>query len=166
MSTAIIDAIGRKYSPPQYDYMFRVELPIDFAGGGPEINHRVYSVNTPFRTIEPFKNTVAGHFFYTAGHGDIGGLSARIEEMADGLTFSYLMDWQKRVRNPDGTYNPPATYLRNIVVVSLDAAGRDLKKITYKHCFPSEITPVSWSYDNSNIQGYEVTFTGSDITFG
>lgn len=164
MSALIQGVMARKREPPQYDYMFRVEMPFQFAGGGPELNHRVYNINSPFRSFDTFKNIGAGQFFYTAAHSDTGSLSLKIEEMEDGRTLHYLMDWMGKIRNSDGTYNPPMTYYATIKLIFLDSSGNDLRRVFYTNCFPIEITPTSWSYDNSNVQGYEVNFSYSGVT--
>lgn len=134
-------------------------------GGNIEINHRVFSVNTPFPTIETFKNTERASFFYTAAHNGIGTLTASIDEMEDGATLKYITEWMNLIKNPDGTYNPPVEYKRDILVYMMSAATEDLHMLRYKNFFPTEISNASWSYEGGGVRQYEVVFTGDDVEY-
>jgi len=216
----IQDALARKQNQnPQFDFMFRVEMPdlvadrtlsassgasgafggafesIDAAnpfqslsgplggfgsitnllgvsamtGGGmqntvDEISHRIWSVEAPFTTYETLKSTDKDTFWYRAGPSDIGNITMTIDEMEDGATLQYLLDWQKLIDNGgNGTRNPPIAYKRNIKVIRLNAAKMDAHIHLYKGYYPIEISPSSFSNDSNGVLQYNVQFSGDSV---
>ena len=185
MST-IGDALAKKKQQlPQFEYLFRVSLPIldsnGMQGGSIEqnhqarfngqyrmmqspfdINHRVYSVDAPFVSFDTDKNTSADTFMYTARNKDIGTVSMRIDEYEDGLTLDYLLKWQSLMGDENGR-NPPAVYKGNIKVIRATSTLADAHVHLYTGYFPTEISPISYSHESNGVMQYQVTFTGDDV---
>lgn len=123
------------------------------------LNHRVFSIDTPYKSFEVTKHTFGQGFFYNAGTNEIGSMSMRIDEYEDGATLDYLLQWQKLIQNNDGTHNPPAAYKRDIRFIKMASSGIDLHVTVFRGCWPSEIANSSFSYDSSAISQISVTFS-------
>lgn len=163
-STKIGDHITKKLvQNPQFDYLFMITLPELGGISTDEINHRVFSVNAPTTEFESSKNTDMGTFMYSAGHADIGTLNLVIDEMEDGATLSYILEWQKKMKNDDGTYNPPADYKFDIKVIRMSASKMEGSTHVYKAYFPTSIEAMTFSHDSNQVLQYSITFTGDDV---
>lgn len=127
------------------------------------ISHRVYSVDAPLTTYETMKTTDKDTFWYRAGNSDIGNVSMKIDELEDGATLQYLLNWQKQMDNMDGSRNPPIYYKRNIKVIRLSSSKLDMHVHLYKGYYPIEISPMSFSQDGSGVMQYDVQFSGDSV---
>jgi len=127
------------------------------------ISHRVYSVELPNTSYESSKNVDKGTFWYGALGSDIGSVVLTVDEYEDGATLRYFTDWMYLIENADGSFNPPALYKRNILHYAMNGSGEKTHETKFIGYFPTEITPVSWSYDGSNVLQYSVTLTGDDV---
>lgn len=176
----IAEAISRKGEQnPQFEYMFRVELPSInnippqameanwLLGSGQDksslISHRVYGVNVPFTSYETIKHTDKDSFWYSAGGSDIGNISMRVDEYEDGETLKYFLTWQSLIGNGDGTHNPPAIYKRDIVLFKLAASGEDIHAHRYIGYYPINIGEASHSNDSSSILQYNISLSGDTV---
>lgn len=130
---------------------------------GSYLSHRVFSVDMPYQSFEISKNTYGSSFFHTASNNEVGTMSMKIDEYEDGDTLRYLEAWRALICNPDGTYNPPASYKRDIRFIKMSSSGLDLHVTVYKNCFPNEISPSGYSYDANSITQYSVTLTGDTV---
>lgn len=128
-----------------------------------DLNHRVFSIDAPYRSFEVEKNIRAQQFFYTASTSDVGTINIRIDEYEDGATLDYLMQWQLLIRNSDGTNNPPAAYKRDLKLIRMSSSGLDLHVTIYKGCFPSEISPTSFNYESNAIMQYSVSMPCDNV---
>lgn len=124
-----------------------------------EINHRVTDIAIPFKNFDVRETTNRNSHLHTAGTRNIGAFSVTLDEMEDGLTTKYIDDWQHLIANDDGTYNPPALYKREIRLIRTSNNGLDLHIVVIKGCFPSEVAPVQFSYDSSEVTKLNVTFS-------
>lgn len=129
-----------------------------------EISHRVVSIDAPMPSYESKKNTAGASFVYTASNNDIGNISFKIDEMEDGLTLEYLTKWQSMISNDDGSYNPPAFYKRDIKIIRMTSTELDIHVTTYHGYFPTEISPIGYSYEGNGIMQYNVTLTGDSVS--
>lgn len=210
MST-IKEALARKNEQnPQFDYLWRVELPalnlstgdmlaggLGFASGAVggslgglassasslisqaqgiynqvagtgiigsntfDINHRVYSISTPFTSFEVEKAVNGPGFKFEAGHNEMGQMTLTVDEMEDGKTLEYFDKWMNMIKSSDGySYNPPAIYKRDIRYVKMSASKLDLHFTLYKGFFPVEMSASESSYDGTGILQYTVTLAG------
>ena len=130
---------------------------------GSILSHRVFSVDMPYQSFEINKNTFGSTFFYTAANNEVGSMGIKIDEYEDGDSLRYVEAWRNLICNPDGSYNPPAVYKRDIKFIKMSSTGADLHITIYKNCFPNEISPSSFSYDSNTITQYSVTFTGDSV---
>lgn len=130
---------------------------------GSALSHRVFSIDIPYQAFESVKNTYGSSFFFTAGTNEVGSASIRMDEYEDGDTLRYLTAWKSLICNPDGSYNPPASYKRTIKFIKMSNSGLDLHITLYKNCFPAEISPSSFSYDSNSITQYNVTLVGDSV---
>ena len=175
------DTLARKSEQlPQFDYLFRVDLPdipstgfsieypitdgsVQGFSGAEDISHRVYSVNAPLTEFETKKNTKRDTFFYTTTSSDIGSISLRLDEYEDGKSLQYLLAWQDLFGNEMGR-NPPAAYKGNVRVIRMSSLMSDVHVHYYTGYFPNSISPMAFSYDTNGVLQYEVTFTGDSVT--
>lgn len=127
------------------------------------LSHRVYSVELPNTSYESSKNIDKGAFWYGVLGRDIGTITLTVDEYEDGATLRYFTDWMHLIENEDGTFNPPALYKRTVIHHALNGAGEKTHETQYLGYFPTEITPVSWSYDGSNVLQYSVVLTGDGV---
>lgn len=177
---------------PQFDFLWRVEMPEiqmepvgqpdsrllndpnsfltqadieEFTGMSDiqDINHRIYEFNAPYVSFDTRKSIDRGTYRYAAGHSDIGTISMTVDEMEDGLTLEYFLDWQKRIKNADGSSNPPKHYKKNIRFIRLSATKLELTYSVYKNFFPIEIQPTSNSYEGNGITQFQVTLSGDSV---
>jgi hypothetical protein len=166
MST-IGDALARKRTQlPQYDYLFRVDLPSVRSGSDTiittDINHRVYSVDAPFMEYNDVKYTDRDKHWHGLDHRAMGSMSMRIDEFEDGKTLEYLLAWQSLFGDESGR-NPPVNYKKDIRIVRLNSTLQDAHYHDYKGFFPLQIAPVSWNYDSNAALQYNVTFSGDNV---
>ena len=178
------DALARKkQQSPQYDFLWRVELPdltmTDGSGwfdnviagvmgettAPDEINHRIETFETPFFQLETKKVTNKNSYWYTASNNDLGTISLSIHDMEDGASLKYFIDWYNLIANDDGTYNPPATYKKTIKFYRLSATQLDLHVYTYKGFFVNEIQTLDNTYDSNDLTTYNVTLTGDTVEY-
>lgn len=129
-----------------------------------QLNHRVFSIDTPYRSFDIGKHTFGHRHFYSATTNEIGSLGMRIDEYEDGATLGYILQWQRLISNPDGTNNPPATYKRDIKFIKMASSGLDLHVSIFRGCFPNEIAQSAFTYDSNAISQLNVTFTCDDVT--
>lgn len=128
------------------------------------LSHRVYSIELPNTSYESSKNTFKGAFWYGALGNDIGTITMTVDEYEDGATLRYFTDWMHLIKNEDGSFNPPALYKRTIIHHAVNGAGDKTHETKYIGFFPTEITPISWSYDGSNVLQYSITLTGDSVS--
>lgn len=172
----IADIMTKKRSQlPQYEYLFRVELP-DIPQSPPvsEINHRVYSVTLPNTAWETRKNIEGGAYWYSATSEDIGNVVMKLDDYEDGATFSYLQRWQalygdlSDFRSGEksvlkGGRAAPVFYKKAIKIIRLSSTLKDIHQHVYKGYFPTDIGTVGFSHDGSGLLQYDVTFTGDRV---
>lgn len=184
-TSTIGDALARKKKQsPQYDFLWRIELPsleeqnsVGALDGflseiiqgtntqSDEINHRVMSVDTPFFQLDTKKVSNKNSFWYTASNNDIGALAITVHELEDGKTLQYFENWKSLIINEDGTYNPPAFYKRPIRFYRMSATKLDLHEYIYEGFFISEISTMNNVYDGNGITTYSISFTGDTLRY-
>lgn len=184
-SAVIADSMAKKkQQSPQYDFLWRVELPdldspstsiidsfISQIGGSAnsimasDVNHRVVNFDSPMFKLDTKQIPNKNSYWYTASNSDVGTISLTLHEMEDGSSLKYLTQWRDLIVNEDGTYNPPASYKKSIRFYRMSATKLDLHMYEYNGFFISEISPVSNSYDGNGITSYSVTLTGDEVKY-
>lgn len=143
-----------------------VSSPLQIPGGlasMDHISHRVYEISTPYKSYNIENAIYKSRNKKLASRRDVSNLSMSIDEMEDGLSLAYLFAWQALIENPDGTHNPPVFYKHPIRFINMSATKLDLTVVEYSGCFPSEISPVSRTYDGNGVAQFSVTFAVDDI---
>ena len=163
--TTMAEAMGRKRDQsPQYDFLWRVELP-DIGGVSPmDINHRIETFDSPFFELETTKVTAKTSFWYSASNNDIGEINMTVHDMEDGATLEYFLKWYKLIVNDDGTYNPPVNYKKPIKFHRLNALNQEtLHSYTYLEYFVTAIQTLSNTYESNDFTKYNITLAGDSI---
>lgn len=128
-----------------------------------EVSSRVYEFTAPLPSFDTRKSTHGTRFRYAVDHDDIGTLSMVIDEMEDGMSLQYINEWMGLIKNSDGTTNPPGVYKKDIKFIKLSASQTDIHVSQYIGFFPTEVSPVQYSYDGTSVSQYSVTFTGDSV---
>ena len=173
--TTLAEAMGKKRAQsPQYDFLWRVELPV-LSNTDPginqqyidprELNHRIETFDSPFFQLDTKKVTNKNSFWYTASNNDLGSISLTIHDMEDGATLKYFTQWYNLIANPDGTYNPPVSYKKPVQFFRLSTKERDLYTYIYRGFFVTEIQTLSNSYESNDFTKYSITLTGDTIEY-
>ena len=163
--TTMAQAMGKKREQsPQYDFLWKVELP-EVSNVSPEdINHRIETFDSPFFELETTKVTAKNSFWYSASNNDVGQISMTVHDMEDGATLQYFLEWYKLIVNNDGTYNPPATYKKPIKFHRLSARYQEiLHTYTYLQFFVTDIQTLSNTYESNDFTKFNVTLTGDSV---
>ena len=159
-----MNAYINQYVTPQQG---NSQLMTSLAPKGPtlaeDISLRVYDITVPFISFSSRKSMDATKFRYAAEHGDIGTLQLSVDEFEDGLTLRYFTAWMDLIQNPDGSRNPPAYYKKNITFIKRTMSQTDSHFTTYQRFFPTEIAPLQYNYDGSQISQYSITLTGDGV---
>lgn len=122
-----------------------------------EISERVYSVTSSHDTIETQQVSDKSRSWQRADQITPTSLSITVDEHEDNFTKEYFRAWKALIESPDGSMNVPSIYKRPVRIMRLTNDMRIVSKTTYEGCFPTEIQPVSYSYDQEDIVQYEVT---------
>lgn len=156
--------LQRKNNSHAFEYLWRLELPNGKnTGTNSEINARVTSVDAPMRQFETKKHGINSTFFHSATHSEVGNLVVKIDEFEDGATLKYLTDWMSSIRLPNGLYNAPANYKRDIKLIKISNTSLELHFDIYKGCFPTSISAINYNYESTGIVTYHVTFALFDV---
>jgi hypothetical protein len=109
-------------------------------------------------TVEIASRNVAAKDRYAQGKqfkrpdvSTLDDLTIGFYETHDFTVTDYMNAWDGKVRNSDGSYNPPTSYWRDIVVEML--AYEDdtvVKTFTFKNCWPTTSGNWSLSYEDPN----------------
>lgn len=158
MTTNISDAMSRKKEPMQFEYHWRVELPLISGFDMKALNHRVHATDLPNFSFDVRRFSHGNGFLKAPNHLDYPALSLKIDEYEDQLTIQYINAWRDLIKDTDGGLFPPANYKKDIIFITLDEGKEDNSSLLVRGCWPSEVSPISWSYDGSSIVQYTVTF--------
>lgn len=165
---------------PQMEYNWVIRLPDIFTNGAnvetpssyndpnftmvPEqIEHRIDSVTAPYNNFEAEKNTDGTSFSYTAKHGDIGQLILVVDEYEDGATVSYFTEWQRKIRNNDGSHNPPAFYKENVLLYDIDSIKLSTNSTIYQGIWPVSIEPTGRNQQGNGKIQYTITLSVDSV---
>lgn len=156
--------IRRKTSSPMFEYLWRVEMPnLSNTGTDMDVNIRVTSVDAPMQQFETKKHAINSTFFHSASHREVGNVTVKIDEFEDHYTMKYLEDWMNSIRLPNGLYNSPANYKKNIKLIKVSNTNLDLHYTLFEGCFPTSIAPINYNYEATGIVSYHVTFAVTDV---
>lgn len=129
-----------------------------------EISSRVYAASVAFPSFEVSKVNVGNRPISRQVSNDVSSLTLTIDEKTDGATLQYLSQWQMLIKNPDGSFNPPSIYKRDIIIQQTRNNGEIQHLILFEDAFPTEISQLELSYDNSSVLQYNVSFSGDAVS--
>lgn len=127
------------------------------------LNTLVTEFTAPFFSVETEKVPYGSTFWYRGSHNDISNINITLEENESGDVYEYIMDWLAMKVNPDGSYNPPAFYKKNIKFHRLNYQKRVFQTIEYGGYFPSEMPSQSNTNSSNEMTRYGLTLTGDEI---
>jgi hypothetical protein len=167
MNQRLKDALARRNTDdPLRSYLWRVELDMmhDFSLDEVfEISSRVLSITTPYHAFGVEKAKHGNGFWYFANTVDLGQITLEVMEYGDGLTFEYFDMWRRLISNPDGTFNPPVRYKKNLKFYRLDTMKQDVSLDTYTGYFVSSISEIANDYEANGVVKYSITLTGDEV---
>lgn len=174
--TRIQEVLARRMSQrPQMEYMFAVELPditipvaesdikSDNTFDMVDLNSRIFSATTPFKEYEIDKNRAGDEKVYTIGSSNMPSMNLTLDEMEDGATTRYILDWQKLCKNSDGTRNMPFEYKRNIRILRCGRTTVDTVIMEYVGAWPSQIESIVNTVEGEAVTQLKVNFAVDNV---
>lgn len=131
--------------------------------GMEDINHRVTSFETPFRSFESKEISQANSNWKSASNNSVGQITMILDEFEDGKTLEYLTTWHEMIRNPNGSYNVPFMYKKDITFYRVSGTQMDLHRHTYRGCWVSEISPIQNNYESNGVLQYSATLMVDNV---
>ena len=128
------------------------------------LSKRITNISIPFVSVETDKGVIGNSYWYYGKQNDIGAISLEILEFEDGLSYRYMDTWKALMINPNGTYNPPVRYKRDIKFYRLSANKNDIIVHTYSGYFVSAIADVNNDYESNELVKYAINFTGDSVS--
>lgn len=122
------------------------------------------SFQLPSFEIESVRKGYKRHNY--PGDVKVNDLSIDFYETENASIFAEMAKWKSMMINPDGTYNYPDQYKKNIEVHLLTSYSIVNMAFKFVGCFPVDSAGVSLSYDSSNSLVYKYRFSCDDIQFG
>jgi hypothetical protein len=178
-----------KTDPPMKSFLWRVELPDLSLGINNDsfsinsdavdsidelykidqtihttLSKRVSTISIPFVTIETDKSIIGNSYWYYGKQNDIGSISFEILEYEDGLSYKFMDTWKSLMVNPNGTYNPPVAYKRDVKFYRLNSTKSDIIIHTYKGYFVSGIADINNDYETNEIVKFSINLTGDEVS--
>ena len=143
---------------------FTVELTFPvFAGQGNASRAASFLCNAtslPAVSIENIQLQYRGRPVNFAGERSFQPWSITIINDGDFLIRNAFERWSNAIANFDATNGlvNPADYQVDMRVIQLDRNGSKLKTYKFFDAYPTEVGQIGLSYDNPNIQTFDVTF--------
>ena len=178
-----------KTTPPMKSFLWRVELPDLTTGnrtGGYllsneafnqvedlyevdsyihlSLSKRINNISIPFVSVEADKGIIGNSYWYYGKQNDIGSINLEILEFEDGLSYRFMDTWKALMINPNGTYNPPVRYKRDLKFYRLSANKDDIIVHTYHGYFVNAIADVNNDYEGNEIIKYAISLTGDSVS--
>lgn len=109
----------------------------------------------------------AGTRNYFAEASDIAPVTINFYEDRYLTVTKWLQKWRSLVQNPDGTFNLPIVYKKNIVLMPMDVKGNTLGSFTLSGVFPTKIPVYPFISNNSErtVLSVEFSVDNSDMTY-
>lgn len=149
---------------PQFLFRYQVILPPDFENSK-KVGERIIEVEIPMPELTSAATPQGNSNWYYVNTDDIGNITMKILEGEDHLTTNYFNNWRNKIVNPDGTYNPPKLYKKNIIVYQLSATLKVSKSYKLIGYFPLKSSIPAFSGDSNEIKTLDVEFSGDSIEF-
>lgn len=156
--------ILRQQGEPQYKFRTELILPADIPGIS---ESDVRLVQQRLQTLSPIMEIsmqaeqgprMNSHWYYIKDD-DCAEYALTFREYEDGLTFAYFAAWRGLMINPDGTYNQPSYWKRQLVVRMLKKDGTLSRQIILQGSFPNKLSIGDLDYTSSDPQTIDIGMT-------
>jgi len=94
---------------------------------------------------------------------DVSEVTIVLREDEHGTVGEYLRKWATSIRRPDGCYEYPGTYKKQIVLHYLDSNGTLTTQYKATGAFPKSLGSLEPDYDENNILIYNVSFSVDSV---
>jgi hypothetical protein len=118
------------------------------------------ATSLPAVTVGNIQLAYRGRPVNMAGEREFAPWSITVINDGDFMIRNAFERWSNAIANfssTDGLQNP-ADYQADLRVIQLDRNGNNLKTYIFKDAYPTELGAMALSYDNPNIQTFEVVF--------
>jgi hypothetical protein len=118
------------------------------------------ATSLPAVTIGNIPLTYRGRPVNFAGEREFSPWSITVINDGDFLIRNAFERWSNAIANFNATngLQNPLDYQVDMRVIQLDRNGAQLKAYKFKDAYPTEIGAMGLSYDNPNIQTFDITF--------
>ena len=145
----------RKLKEPLFNWNWIAQLPT-ISGIDPPVAE---TVDLPFPHIESNPFYGSGSNTYFPGIEDISAFGITFYVDNDLNAIRYITAWNKLIRNPNGTYNYPSNYKRNIICHLYTRERQLITTYLMKGVFPTTKQPIPFSYEASERVRLSVEFS-------
>lgn len=162
----------RKRGDPLFGFEWAIALPDDVVQAflnahgftvDEMINFYVEDVNIGLQTINSEATYRAGSQVYYPGFIDVGSISLTFYEDNRMYASKFGNFWHNLVRNPNGLYNPPSAYKRDIHVWCTDAAGQTAGHFVARACWPTTRQPFALQSASSDTVKLTIDFATDGV---
>ena len=118
------------------------------------------ATSLPAVTVQELNMPYRGRPVYFAGERTFAPWSITVINDGDFLVRNAFERWSNAIANFNATngLQNPTDYQVDLRVLQLDRNGNQLKAYKFFDAFPTEIGQMTLSYDNPNIQTFDVQF--------
>lgn len=118
------------------------------------------ATSLPSVTVGNIQMAYRGRPVNFAGEREFSPWSITVINDGDFLIRNAFERWSNAIANFNATtgLQNPLDYQVDLKVIQLDRNGKNLKSYTFKDAYPTELGAMALSYDNPNIQTFDVTF--------
>jgi len=118
------------------------------------------ATSLPAVTVGDIALSYRGRPVHMAGEREFAPWSISVINDGDFLIRNAFETWSNAIANFNSTsgLQNPLDYQVDLKVIQLDRNGRQLKSYKFKDAYPVELGTMALSYDNPNIQTFDVTF--------
>lgn len=143
--------------------LFRVELQVPTGIGAQKItensNFLVKTAEIPGSTITPIIIPFRGRQLKVSGDRTFDPWTVTVINDTDFAIRRSIEQWMSAMNNHEDNQGLNDGYFADLQVHQLDRNGKDIKSYDFIGAWPSDLGPISVSYDNENqIQEYQITF--------
>lgn len=103
----------------------------------------VTSAQAPFWAFEGFTIPTGNSQKHFPGTYSVGDFVFEAVENELGLVCQFFFDWQNQVKDPDGYYQMPSYYKKNVIVKLVNTLKVAYTNLTYVGCWPKSVTPLN-----------------------
>lgn len=127
--------------------------------------YRIMEIPLQYRTIDTAPRYYRGRQKEYPGPMNLAQIPITFYESSEYDMIRMLTDWVDSVVSPDGTYSPNKEYVRDINFFGFNGVDRSRPVITgrYLNCWPTDISPQTYSVEGNNNVRWSVQFAVEEI---